>query len=154
MKTKILMVCLGNICRSPLAEGILRSKLDPDNFKVASCGTGNYHVGKAPDSRSIKVAKANHIDISNQKADQFKIEYFEIYDMIYTMDEDNYHNVLALASTQEDRDKVHSLLDVLADPTLKEVPDPYYGGEQGFTYVFKIINQACDMIAEDIQKPE
>ena len=86
---KILMVCLGNICRSPLAEGIMKTKL-PENFKVDSAGTGNWHVGKLPDERSIDIAYKHGIDITDQRARQFKVEDFDTYDLIYVMDQSNY----------------------------------------------------------------
>lgn len=150
MKTKILMVCLGNICRSPLAEGIMKSKLDPSLFTVASCGTGNYHIGKAPDTRSIKTAKSHGIDISKQQAAQFNYDYFKEFDLIYVMDQENYQQVIKLASTPEEEAKVHLLLSVLNDSTMVEVPDPYYGGEQGFEHVFQLIDRACTRIAKKL----
>ena len=97
MKVKILMVCLGNICRSPIAEGILKSKLNSNNFFIDSAGTGSWHVGNKPDLRSIAVSKAHHIDISNQNARQFTYEDYKNFDHIYVMDQSNKNNVLSLA---------------------------------------------------------
>ena len=108
--TKIVMVCLGNICRSPLAEGILKNKLDSDNYLVDSAGTANYHTGKSPDKRSIAVAKKNGLDIANQQAAHFEASYFKKYDLIFVMDLNNYNDVLSLAKNKQDRDKVSLIL--------------------------------------------
>ncbi|MFK8270053.1 low molecular weight protein-tyrosine-phosphatase [Capnocytophaga stomatis] len=151
MKTKILMVCLGNICRSPLAEGILRSKLDSEKFEVDSAGTSNYHVGAAPDRRSIEVARKNGIDISNLKGRQISINDFEEFDYIFVMDRSNYANVCDLAEKKEHREKISFLLDTLGKATLKEVPDPYYGDKNDFRAVFTMIDEACDVISEKLK---
>lgn len=149
---KILMVCLGNICRSPLAHGILESKLPSDQFYVDSAGTANYHVGEAPDRRSIAVAKAHGIDISQQRGQQFKASFFDTYDRIYVMDQHNYEDVIRLARTEQDRNKVKLILEEDESTTLGEVPDPYYGDQSGFEYVFKVLNQVCDKIAQKLQQ--
>lgn len=151
MKTKILMVCLGNICRSPLAEGILQSKLDPSNFLVDSCGTGAYHIGEKPDRRSIAIAKLNGIDITHQKAMQFKNAFFDEYDHIYTMDSSNYENIIKLTVSQEHKNKVSLIMNELLPDTNTEVPDPYYGGDQGFENVFQMLDEACNVIANKLQ---
>ena len=106
MPVKILMVCLGNICRSPLAEGLLASKLPKDKFFVDSAGTGSYHIGKQPDQRSILVAQKNGLDITQQKARQFTSRDFEEFDYIYVMDSSNYDNVVDLAKSDTDKAKV------------------------------------------------
>lgn len=147
---KILMVCLGNICRSPLAEGILKSKLPQESFEVDSAGTSNYHIGELPDSRSIDVAKKHHIDITNQRGRQFVIEDFDEFDIIYAMDTSNYRNIVKLARTPEDIDKVKLILDELQNHNLKDVPDPYYGGTNGFENVFKMLDLACKNIAKKL----
>lgn len=147
---KILMVCLGNICRSPLAEGILKSKLPQESFVVESAGTSNYHIGELPDSRSIDVAKKHHIDITNQRGRQFVIEDFDEFDIIYAMDTSNYRNIVKLARTPEDIDKVKLILDELQNHNLKDVPDPYYGGTNGFENVFKMLDLACKNIAKKL----
>lgn len=147
---KILMVCLGNICRSPLAEGILKSKLPQESFVVDSAGTSNYHIGELPDSRSIDVAKKHHIDITNQRGRQFVIEDFDEFDIIYAMDTSNYRNIVKLARTPEDIDKVKLILDELQNHNLKDVPDPYYGGTNGFENVFKMLDLACKNIAKKL----
>lgn len=148
MKTKILMVCLGNICRSPLAEGILSEMLDPSKFEVHSAGTGNWHVGDAPDPRSIEVAKKNGIDISHQKGKQFSTYDFEVYDHIFVMDNANYRDVIKLANTEAERRKVSLILNEIFPNENVDVPDPYYGGDSGFENVFKMLTEACEIIAK------
>ena len=135
--TKILMVCLGNICRSPLAEGILKSKLD-SNFIVESAGTAAYHIGCSPDLRSIEVAAKNSIDISDQKARKFKINDFQRFDKILVMDRKNLSDLKRLAPS----DKAANKLSLLWENN--EVPNPYYGDEDDFNAVFEIIDRACD----------
>ncbi|MCK8523980.1 low molecular weight phosphotyrosine protein phosphatase [Aquimarina sp. D1M17] len=152
MKTKILMVCLGNICRSPLAEGILKSKLNPEQYLVSSSGTSNYHIGNKPDIRSIQTAKAHGIDITDQRAAQFKSDDFQIYDFIYAMDNSNYENIIKLANTQEDKNKVKLILNETHPNKGFDVPDPYYGGDQGFEEVFQMLDEACNVIASRLEK--
>ena len=147
MKVKILMVCLGNICRSPIAGGLLKSKLNHNNFFIDSAGTGSWHVGNKPDLRSITVSKTHHIDISNQKARQFTYEDYINFDHIYVMDQSNKKNVLLLAKTPEDRNKVQLILNELIPNSNLEVPDPYYDEDQGFENVFQILDRACNIIA-------
>ncbi|WP_396589650.1 low molecular weight protein-tyrosine-phosphatase [Allomuricauda sp. R78024] len=149
MKTKVLMVCLGNICRSPLAEGILKSKVDSNTVLVDSSGTAGYHVGNPPDKRSVAVAKKHGIDISTQKCRQFSKNDFEKFDLIYAMDESNFINILSLANTKKDEKKVRLLLDEL-DLGFNEVPDPYYGGVDGFEEVYQMINSACEAIVKKL----
>ncbi len=140
------MVCLGNICRSPLAEGILKSKVDFDNVFVDSAGTGHWHVGNKPDPRSIEIAKNHGIDISNQRGRQFTQKDFQEFDYVFVMDTSNRDDVLSLAQTQEERKKVHLILDEIFPNENMDVPDPYYGGNQGFENVYQMLNQACDKI--------
>ena len=102
---KILMVCLGNICRSPLAEGILQSKVHPEKVFVDSAGTAAYHIGNLPDQRSVEVARAYGINITNQRARKFTVKDFDTFDQIYAMDESNYENILSLARTKGDSEK-------------------------------------------------
>ncbi len=151
MKAKILMVCLGNICRSPLAEGILQSKLSENEFLVDSAGTGAWHAGELPDKRSIAVAKKYGIDLTNQRARQFTISDFEEFDFIYVMDKSNYNNVIQLAKSEEDKQKVNLILNVDSTTKNQEVPDPYYGGDNGFEHVFQLLDKACNKIANNLK---
>lgn len=148
---KILMVCLGNICRSPLAEGILRSKLGPD-FHVESAGTGSWHVGHCPDKRSVSVAKKYGIDISTQRARQFQVKDFDEFDLIYVMDSSNYNDVLSLAQNDTHRSKVRLILDEFEEWEDKNVPDPYFGGEDGFEQVFRMLDEVTNRIAVKISR--
>lgn len=150
VKTKILMICLGNICRSPLAEGILRSKLDERYFEVDSAGTSNYHIGDTPDQRSIEVARKNGIDISKLTGRQFQKSDFDDFDYIFVMDKSNYKNIVYMARNQSDKNKVFYLMDGLSGTTQAEVPDPYYGDKNDFRNVFTMLNKACDVIAREL----
>jgi protein-tyrosine phosphatase len=152
MPVKILMVCLGNICRSPLAEGLLASKLPRGKFVVESAGTGSWHVGKQPDSRSIAIAKLNGIDISNQKGRLFDVSDFDHYDYIYVMDNSNYNDVLKLAKTDEQKSKVRLILDELFPSENVDVPDPYFGMEKGFETVYQMLHETTEIIAEKLQQ--
>ncbi|WP_461534490.1 low molecular weight protein-tyrosine-phosphatase [Sinomicrobium sp.] len=151
MKIRILMVCLGNICRSPLAEGILRSKIDPERVEVDSAGTAGYHIGEAPDRRSVAVARKNNIDISNLRGRQFEVMDFDRFDRIYVMDQSNYDNVIRMARNKDDRKKVMLILNLNNPRSDKEVPDPYYGGAEGFDKVYQMLDEACDIIASGIE---
>jgi protein-tyrosine phosphatase len=150
MSVKILMVCLGNICRSPLAEGILASKLPKDKFTVDSAGTGSWHIGHAPDKRSIAVAKKNKLDISKQKGRQFSISDFDAYDYIYVMDNSNYWDVVQLVDNKEQTEKVQLILNELFPNENVDVPDPYFGLPNGFNTVYKMLDEACDVIAKKL----
>ncbi len=152
MPVKILMVCLGNICRSPLAEGILQSKLPRDQFIVDSAGTGNWHVGRQPDSRSIAIAKLRGLDISKQKGRQFTAKDFETNDYIFVMDNSNYKDVIQLAPNQEAKSKVSLILNDLFPNENVDVPDPYYGMEDGFSNVYGMLDEVCEIIAERLIK--
>jgi len=146
----VLMVCLGNICRSPLAEGILKNKVDSTQVKVDSAGTGGYHIGNAPDSRSVKVAKDHGIDISTQRCRKFTVSDFDSFDLIFVMDKSNYADILALARNKADAKKVNLLLNEINIGN-KEVPDPYYDSEDGFEKVYQLINQACNTLAARLE---
>ena len=143
------MVCLGNICRSPLAEGLLRSKL-PARFGVDSAGTGNWHVGHAPDKRSIEIAKLNQLDISAQRGRQFSISDFDDYDYIYAMDTSNYRDLIALAPNETAKSKVRLILNELFPNENMDVPDPYFGMHNGFEQVYAMLNKCCDIIARNL----
>ncbi len=147
---KILMVCLGNICRSPLAEGILKSKVEGKNVMVDSAGTGGWHIGESPDGRSVQIAEINHIDISGQTCRKFSIADFDNFDKIYVMDSSNYRDVMAYARDIEDEQKVEMILNKSHPGSNKDVPDPYYGGENGFKQVFEMLDEACEVIAKEI----
>ena len=147
MKIRVLMVCLGNICRSPLAEGILRSKVNTLTVEVDSAGTGGWHAGEQPDPRSMDVAKKNGLDISYQRARKFTARDFEVFDYIFVMDTSNRQNVLNLAQSEEHISKVHLIMDELFPGENMDVPDPYYGGLNGFDQVFDMLDEACDSIA-------
>lgn len=149
-KTKILVVCLGNICRSPLAHGILESKLPSEDFFIDSAGTASYHIGNQPDVRSIVIAKTNGIDISHQKARQFVEADFDRFDIIYAMDKSNYTNIIALAYSEAEKKKVRLILNENPNISDKNVPDPYYGGNSSFNYVFEILEDTCEIIANRI----
>jgi protein-tyrosine phosphatase len=150
MSIKILMVCLGNICRSPLAEGILASKLPEKKFTVDSAGTGSWHIGRQPDARSIAVAKKHKLDISKQKGRQFTKNDFDTFDYIYVMDISNYQDVIRLADNQEQINKVQLILNELFPDENVDVPDPYYGVAHGFESVYKMLDETCDVIAKKL----
>ncbi len=151
MPVKILMVCLGNICRSPLAEGILASKLSKKLFIVNSAGTGHWHVGKQPDERSIAVAKKNNLDISKQEGRQFCKRDLDYYDYIYVMDNNNYNDVIAMADNDEQKNKVQLILNELFPGENVDVPDPYFGIPNGFEDVYKMLDETCEVIAEKLK---
>ncbi|MEM6964663.1 MAG: low molecular weight protein-tyrosine-phosphatase [Bacteroidota bacterium] len=146
---KILMVCLGNICRSPLAEGIMAHKIQQNelDWEVDSAGTGAWHAGELPDPRSIQVAKKNKIDITHQRARQFKAEDLDDFDLILTMDASNYQNVKKLASTPTHESKIHLIMNFVNPDMNQVVPDPYYG-DYGFENVFEMLDEACDCVIE------
>ena len=147
---RVLMVCLGNICRSPLAEGILKSKLDRADIFVDSAGTGGWHIGEKPDVRSVDVARQNQIDINDQRCRKFTESDFDDFDYIYVMDRSNLSDVLSLAKSEAHRNKVSMILNMDTVGSVMEVPDPYYGGEKGFENVFNLLDQACDQIAKSL----
>ena len=143
------MVCLGNICRSPLAQGVLESLVDSNRVLVDSAGTGAYHIGKAPDPRSIHIAHVHGLDISQQRARQFTQNDFEEFDHILVMDRDNLRHVLAMAAKSDYKNKVTLLLDH-SENSIEEVPDPYYGEEDGFQRVYDLVREACEKFAQQL----
>lgn len=150
MPIKVLMVCLGNICRSPLAEGILQSKLSKEFCLVDSAGTGGWHAGEAPDKRSITTAKNHGLDISQQRCRQIKPSDFDTFDYIYVMDNSNYTNVLAIAPNEEVKSKVKVILNELNPNQNQEVHDPYWGNLNDFEHVYQILDDVCEVIAKRI----
>ncbi|MBL7776595.1 MAG: low molecular weight phosphotyrosine protein phosphatase [Saprospiraceae bacterium] len=145
----ILMVCLGNICRSPLAEGILKHKVRQKglDWMVDSAGTGNWHVGELPDHRSIAVARKYGIDLTDQRARQFQAGDFDRFDRIFVMDTQNHRDVLRLAQHEGHRQKVQLILDLSHPQEQRSVPDPYYD-DDGFEAVFRMLDAACDRLLE------
>lgn len=152
MPVKILMVCLGNICRSPLAEGIMQSKLPIDKFKVDSAGTGNWHAGQQPDKRSIAIAKNRGLDISCQIARQLKASDFTEFDHIYVMDNSNLRDVLRLAPNDKAKARVKLMMDEVYPGEGIDVPDPYFGGPEGFDNVYNMLDKACTIVANKLIK--
>lgn len=138
------MVCLGNICRSPTAEGILKSKLPEKTFEVDSSGTEGFHIGRSPDPRSIQIAAQNGINISKQTARKFIREDFKRFDRVYVMDRSNLKNVKQIAITEKEVNIVALLLEN------KEVPDPYYGNDNEFKKLFDLIDNPCERISKKL----
>lgn len=143
------MVCLGNICRSPLAEGILQTKIREKglDWEVDSAGTGAWHVGEKPDRRSIKVAQHNGIDITYQRARQFRAQDLTEYDLVFAMDQSNRSNILRLAQSPDQISKVHLIMNLVEPRADINVPDPYYD-DNGFNQVFEMLDEACERIIE------
>lgn len=154
MKTRVLMVCLGNICRSPLAEGILKSKVDPEKVFVDSAGTGDWHVDSEPDKRSIAIASKNGLDISQQRGRQFSKKDFQDFDHIFVMDNSNFKDVIAMAETDEERQKVHLILEEIFPSENVDVPDPYHGGDQGFENVYMMLDEATNELKSKLESGE
>ncbi|MDA7803075.1 low molecular weight phosphotyrosine protein phosphatase [Crocinitomix sp.] len=149
---KVLMVCLGNICRSPIAEGILRDKAKERGLDIEtdSAGTAAYHVGNPPDARMIVTAKKNSYDISDLRARQFRVLDFKEFDVIFAMDHFNYENIIELTKSDSDRDKVKLILNEAQPQSNAEVPDPYYGGDQGFQHVIDLLEVAIDSFLDRV----
>ncbi|MHA4809587.1 low molecular weight protein-tyrosine-phosphatase [Flavitalea flava] len=146
----VLMVCLGNICRSPLAEGILRQKAQQSglNWKVDSAGTNGYHIGEPPHPLSQKVALLNGIDISHQRARKFKADDFRNFDKIYAMAGDVVNEMKRIAGKQYDASRVHLIMNELYPGLDKDVPDPWSGPESEYHEVFEMLDEACEKIVE------
>lgn len=142
------MVCLGNICRSPMAEGVLRHKSEKagKNFIIDSAGTSNYHIGETPDLRAVKKMEEYTIDISSLSARQFKKSDFQQFDLILAMDENNFTNIMRMTENEEQKSKVKMILDYIYPNERMSVPDPYYGGDSGFENVYRLLDAACNEI--------
>lgn len=145
---KILMVCLGNICRSPLAEGILQQKADAAGleWKIESAGTNGIHVGEAPHHLSQKIAKQNGINICNQRAKKFDAKDFENFDKIYVMADDVMRDVRRISREKFDTNKIDYFMNELHAGKNENVPDPWFGAEDGFIKVYDLIDKTCDAI--------
>lgn len=150
---KVLMVCLGNICRSPLAQGILEKKVAENNLtvEVDSAATSDYHIGDKADPRSISKAAEYGIDITNQRGRQIQKSDFTEFDRIFAMDTTNYSNIVSLTNNQEDINKVELILNLTYPEANMSVPDPYYGGEDGFENVYRLLDAACDVIIDQLK---
>ena len=148
---KILMVCLGNICRSPLAHGILQDRIEKLNLPwvVDSAGTNGYHNGEQPDSRSVLEAERNGIDITNQVSRKITKEDIKNFDLIFAMDSSNYNNVLQMCDNEIEKDKIRMIMNFSHPNKNINVPDPYY--HNGFDKVFKMLENAIDAFL-DTQK--
>ena len=147
--SSVLFVCMGNICRSPLAEGILRDMARAhhiDHIVVDSAGTGNWHVGGPPDRRSIAKAAQYGIDIGEQTARQIVIGDFEDFDLILAMDRSNLSNLQRLAPSSS-HDRLHHFMTLALDRP-EDVPDPYMGGAEGFETVYRMLNEGCDALCQ------
>jgi len=145
------MVCLGNICRSPLAEGILANKTKHLNITVESAGTAAYHIGELPDIRSIEIASKYDIDLTNQRARQFRKKDFEDFDIIYAMDTTNYAHLISLSKIKKEQDKVKLILNEINPSACNSVPDPYYGKGNGFQIVYDMLDEACNKIVSSLE---
>ncbi len=149
---KILFVCLGNICRSPVAEGIMLHLIEQHKLHgklhVDSAGTAGYHINEAPDQRTLHNAKKNGVDLSKLRARKFENKDFDSFDKIYVMDESNFVNVTRMTKDKNHHGKIDYLLNVSHTGQNLPVPDPYYGGEQGFEDVFHLVYKACEKLIE------
>ena len=152
-KHRILFVCMGNICRSPTAEGLLIEKVNAENaslkFEIDSCGTHDYHLGHPPDTRSQEAAAQRGIDLSDLRSRKIRSSDFEYYDLILVMDNLNRENLMYLCP-DDHKYKIKLMLDYLPGHSLNEVPDPYYGGERGFEEVLDILEEAIEALYEDL----
>jgi len=147
------MVCLGNICRSPMAEGIMQAKIEKYKLdvEVDSAGFEPFHTGDAPDFRAIRVMKQHGIDISGQRSRLFRVTDFDVFDRIYVMDSGNYKDVKSVSQNSFQMQKVDYILNISDPGSNKPVPDPYYGGDQGFEKTYQLLNSATELIALELK---
>lgn len=149
---KVLFVCLGNICRSPLAKGIMREKIRKKGLEaeVDSAGFEAFHIGDRADPRAIQIAARHDLDITDHIARKFRIGDFDRYDRIYVMDSFNYSDVTSVARNGDDRKKVDYIMNLAHPGKNMPVPDPYYGGKHGFENVYQLLDRACEQLALEI----
>ncbi|MEM7793130.1 MAG: low molecular weight protein-tyrosine-phosphatase [Cyanobacteria bacterium P01_C01_bin.118] len=154
MATRLLFVCLGNICRSPSAENIMNYLLEQRGLQQQvscdSAGTSSYHIGSPPDSRMTAAAKKRGIKLVG-RARQFTVDDFDRFDLILAMDDSNYRNIMSLASSEQHGHKVKRMCEFCREYPDREVPDPYYGGADGFDYVIDLLLDACDGLLQEIE---
>jgi len=150
---KILMVCLGNICRSPMAEGIMKNKVEKHDLdvEVDSAGFEAFHEGNRPDRRGMATLKKYGIDISNQRSRLFNLNDFNTFDHIYVMDGMNHADVMSVARNEDDKKKVNFILNKIFPGENRHVPDPYYGSGDGFERVYEMLDKACDVIVNELK---
>jgi protein-tyrosine phosphatase len=150
---KVLFVCLGNICRSPTAHGVFQTLVDQNNLSeqiiVDSCGTGDWHIGHSPDTRTVLAAKERGYDLENLRARQFALKDFDYFDYILTMDQNNFQDVQSMQGSEHNT-SVNLFLPYVGIEQPSEVPDPYYGGEQGFETVLNLIEDASQRLLNKI----
>lgn len=147
---RVIFVCLGNICRSPIAEGVLRHKLLEKKLEgiVASAGTSDWHQGDAPHRSSQKVCRQNGVDISRQKSQAFVREMFTEYDLIFAMDSNNYKDLMQMTNSQEDQTKIKLFSSLIPNFEPQDIPDPYYGDFSGYEHVYKMIDELCEQLID------
>jgi protein-tyrosine phosphatase len=145
---KVLMICLGNICRSPLAEGVLKHKIAKKelDWHIDSAGTGGWHAGELPDNRSIAIARKFNIDLTDQRARQFQKGDLDTFDLILTMDKSNYRDIQRFAKTDAQRAKIHLIMNFSRPDSDLEVPDPYY--DNRFQLVYDLLDEACEAVVD------
>ena len=155
--TRIMLVCLGNICRSPIAHGVLQGKVEQagltQHVEIQSAGTGSWHIGEAPDNRAVKAARKRGYDLSSLRAQQITQSDFSAFDLILAMDDSNYDELLRRCP-EPYRGRIHLFLPFSEVTEAHEVPDPYYGGEAGFYHVLDLVENAADNLVARLRDDE